>query len=428
MVSKTRRKFLKVSGAATAFGLAGCLQDGGSGALQTQYMDTPGYEDFFSKHTSKFEEETGIEVEYDFVGWGDAKSTMQSNMTAKSGPDVHEIASTWIPAQVEAGGWMDLRDEAAAQQLPDTSNYPSGALEVGQFDDMLVGIPWYWGPRAWQESGPKMDEAGIEGSPENWDELVSQGTAYNEVTSDGDYFGAMSGGIEPGRNFAMFLWQNGGSLLNEDNSAPAFNSEAGVEAMNFYKDLIVEHEIIPEASLDWESSGLQSAFAGGEVASTWGALSMTNAYADADGNSRDELRVSAPPKGPDGDSGTFFGMELLGIASWSNKVEEAAQWIDYLAQPEVNAELADIAGFLPPTSGGMNTELYSDPFYETFDEEVFPAAKTYPQVRGWGEIETEIYQTATDILNSAVTGNWSEGDTKSALDDAASVAEEALNN
>lgn len=427
MDPKTRRNFLKVSGAATAFGLAGCLQESSSsGALQTRYMDAPGYEEFFSEHTEAFEEETGIAVDYEFVGWSDAQDTLMSDMVAKSGPDVQEIASTWIPAQVDAGGWMDLRDESAAQNLPDTSNYPEGALDVATYDDMLVGIPWFWGPRAWQEVGTMMDDAGVEGRPENWDELVSQGQAYNEATGDNDYFGVMSGGIEPGRNFAMFLWQNGGSLLNEDNSAPAFNSQAGVEALNFYKDLIVEHGVIPEASREWEASGLQGAFAGGQIASTWGALGTTNAYAEAEGNSRDDLRVGAPPTGPDGDNGTFFGMELLGITSWSDKVEEAAQWIEYLARPEVNAEVADIVGFLPPTSGGMDTDLYSDPFYEVFNEEVFPVARTYPQVLGWANIESEINQTASEVLNSAITGDWSEGDTQSALDDAASVAQEEL--
>jgi len=428
MDPKTRRNFLKVSGAATAVGLAGCLQEGGSGALQTQYMKAPGYEDFFSKHTEKFKEETGIKVEYEFLGWSDARQEMSNNISAQDGPDVQEIASTWMPAQVEAGGWADLDSEEASQHLPDKSNYPEGALDVATFDGQYTGVPWFWGPRAWQEVGTMMDDAGVEGSPEDWDDLVSQGNAYKEATGNSDYFGVMSGGIEPGRNFAMFLWQNGGSLLNEDNTEPAFNSQAGVDAMNFYKDLIIEHEIIPEASLEWEQAGVQGAFAGNQIASTWGALGTTNAYTDEDGNSREDLRVSAPPTGPNGDQGTFFGMELLGITAWSDKVEEAAQWIDYLAQPEVNAELADIVGFLPPTEGGMNTDLYSDPFYDIFADEVFPAAKTYPQVLGWSEIETVIYETATEILNSAVTGDWSEGDTQAALDDAASVAQDALDN
>lgn len=273
-----------------------------------------------------------------------------------------------------------------------------------------------------------MDEASVDGTPEDWDALVSQGQAYQEAVDGNAYFGTMSAGFEAIRNFAMFLWQNGGDLLNEDDTEPAFHTQAGVEALNFYKDLIVEHEIVTTETLEWEAADLQGAFAGGQMASTWGALGMTNAYSEEDGNSRDDLTLSAPPAGPDGDQGTFFGMELLGIHPWTDNTEEAAQWIEYLARPEVNAELADIAGFLPPTGEGMTTEIYDDPFYETFDQEIFPAARTYPQVLGWGEIETELNQTVSDVLGEAVAGNWSEGDTQSALEDAAEVAREALDN
>ncbi|WP_323174339.1 extracellular solute-binding protein [Natrialba sp. PRR66] len=425
MRNHTRRKILATTGVATAFGVAGCLGGTNSGGttLETRYMDAPGLEEFFEEHTAQFEDETGIEVEYEFVGWGEAQETMLSDIMSRSGPDVHEIASTWIPEQYDAGGWMDLDSGSVADELPSTDLFTDGALDVATFQDTLVGIPWFWGPRAYQQVDERIDAGGVEGTPSDWDGLLEQAQAYD---AENNYFAIMGADFEPIRNFAMFLWQNGGQLLTDDNGAPAFHDDSGVEALEFYADLYAEYDVLPSETIEWGAADIQGAFTGGQMASTWGALGTVSAYEEADGNALDDLSVAAPPAGPDGDQGTFFGMELLGIHPWTDEPEAAAQWIDYLLQAEPNAAVSNTVGFLPTNPDGLETDYFDNELYRTFDEEVFPHARTYPQVLGWGEIESELNSTVFEVLQSAVTGELAAGDVEAALERAASVAEQTL--
>ncbi|WP_247004346.1 extracellular solute-binding protein [Halosolutus gelatinilyticus] len=386
-------------------------------------MDAPGAEEFFKEHTERFEEETGIRVEYDFVGWGEAQETMLSDIVSRSGPDVHEIASTWIPEQYNADGWLDLESDDVAEHVPDTGMFADGALEVATFQDTLVGIPWFWGPRAYQQIDEEIESGGIDGSPDNWDDLLQQAEQYS---GDNDYFAIMGADFEPIRNFAMFLWQNGGQLLTDDDSAPAFHEEAGVEALQFYADLYAEYDVLPSETVEWGAADIQGAFAGRQMASTWGALGTVGAYADEGDHSMDDLSITAPPAGPDGERGTFFGMELLGIHPWTDEPEAAAQWIEYLLRAEPNAEISNTVGFLPTNPDGLDTEYFDHDLYRAFDEEVFPHAQTYPQVLGWGEIEGELNNVVFDVIQNAVTGDLEDGDVESALHDAAKVAEQTL--
>ncbi|EMA46575.1 extracellular solute-binding protein [Halobiforma nitratireducens] len=416
---------LATTGTVTTFSLAGCL-GGGSGdgtTIETRYMDAPGLEDYFEKHTEIFEEETGIRVEYETIGWGEAQERLLTDITSQTGPDVQEIASTWIPEQADAGGWMDLESDEVVDHIPNTEMFEDGAMDVATFQDSLVGIPWFWGPRAWQQIDEEIETGGVDGHPDDWDALVDQGQAYD---GDTDLFALMGADFEPMRNFAMFLWQSGGQLLTDDNTEPAFHNEEGVRALQFYADLYTEYDVLSSETVEWGAADINGAFAGRQMASTVDALGTVSAYEDEDGHSLDDLSISAPPVGPDGDGGTFFGMELLGIHPWTDEPEAAAQWIDYLLRAEPNAEISSTVGFLPTNPDGFDTEYFDHELYESFNDEVFPVARTYPQVLGWGEIEGELNSAVAGVIQNAVTGDLEDGDIEDALEDAADVARQTL--
>ncbi|WP_243645268.1 extracellular solute-binding protein [Natrarchaeobius chitinivorans] len=425
MREHTRRKVLATTGAVSAFSLAGCISDGnGDGTtIETRYMDAPGAEEYFEEHAANFEEETGIHVEFEFVGWGEAQEVLMSDITSQTGPDVQEIASTWIPEQADAGGWMDLESDEVVDHIPDTGMFEEGAMDVATFQDDLVGIPWFWGPRAWQQVDEEVENGGVGGHPDDWDDLVDQAQSYD---GDNDFFALMGSDFEPMRNFAMFLWQSGGQLLNDDLSEPAFHNEEGVQALEFYADLYREYDVLPSETVEWAAADINGAFAGRQMASTVDALGTVGAYEDEDGHSLDDLSISAPPAGPDGDGGTFFGMELLGIHPWTDEPEAAAQWIDYLLRAEPNAEISSTIGFLPTNPDGFDTDYYDHDLYDAFNEDVFPVAQTYPQVLGWGEIEGELNSVVAEVIQNAVTGDLEDGDIEDALDDAAEVAHQTL--
>ncbi len=118
----------------------------------------------------------------------------------------------------------------------------------------------------------------------------------------------------------------------------------------------------------------------------------------------------------------------MGIHPWTKKKSEAATFIEYLMQPEVNAELAKGSGFLPTIKSSFEQDAFQGELYQSFSEDVLnnTNAKTAPQVVGWGDVSGAIKGAVTKVLTKAATDSWSEGDTEKALQQAAMQAENAL--
>ncbi|SEL16265.1 extracellular solute-binding protein [Haloferax larsenii] len=426
----SRRQLLAGAGAATATGLTGCLgqftgttsQTSEDVTLKARHFATSGVEKFYEKHAAKFEEETGISVEIETMGWGNAKQKQLNSITSRDGPDVEEIASTWMPQQVQSDAWMDLNELDVS--LDGVYDQPTN---VAQHDGITAGFPWFWGPRGHLVHQGMLDEAGISEQPSSWDQLVEQSTKFKESFPDKHLFGL------PGANnwavtqyYAMFVWQAGGKLLSGDKSEAVFNSDEAVEALNFYKDLATKHEVAPKASAEWDGPARDSAFINKRIAGTWSSLNTVDKVVSEGDATRDSMAVYKPPAGPNGQSATFYGVNLVGIHPWTDYPDEAAKWLKYLMKPAVNADIASMTGFLPTIKSGFEQEQFSGPLYQTFADEVLPGAKTFPQVIGWGEVEGTIKNAVTDVLTKGVSGDWSEGDTQAALDKAVQQANNVL--
>ncbi|MFC4405516.1 extracellular solute-binding protein [Haloarchaeobius iranensis] len=425
--SVSRRTLLAGAGTTASLSVAGCLgqlTSSGSGGvtLQARHFATDGVESFYEKHAAKFEEETGIAVELETMGWGNAKQKQLNSITSRDGPDVEEIASTWMPQQIQSDAWLDL-DELDIS-LDGVFDQPTG---IAEYDGVTAGFPWFWGPRGHLMHGNMLEEAGISDAPGTWDELVEQGEQFSDAHPEKNLFGL------PGANnwavtqyYAMLVWQAGGSLLSEDNSTAQFDSDRAVEALNFYKDLATTHGVAPESSAEWDGPARDSAFINGRIASTWSALNTVDRVVAESDATRESMSVAKPPVGPGGSSATFYGVNLVGIHPWTNHEDEAAQWLEYLMRPSVNAEIAANTGFLPTIEDGFEQEQFAGELYQTFADEVLPVAQTFPQVLGWGQVEGIMKNAVTDVLTSAVSGGWSEGDTRDALETAAEQANSVL--
>ncbi len=83
-------------------------------------------------------------------------------------------------------------------------------------------------------------EAGLPNrGPETWDELVQFAKKITDPTR-----GRRGLWLEAGYNgFLLALWQNGGAYMNPTLTATAFNSPAGVEALQWMSDLIHAYEV-----------------------------------------------------------------------------------------------------------------------------------------------------------------------------------------
>lgn len=271
---------------------------------------------------------------------------------------------------------------------------------------------------------PPLKKAGIKKSPSTWDELVQKGNTFNKKNPDKHLFG-IPAQENVSHFFADFLWQNGGTLLTDDNTKAAFDSDRAVEALNFYKNLQSNHSVMPKSTAEWKGDARDNAFTNHKIQSTWASLATVDTFLNADDISKSDLEISKLPAGPKGESATFYGLQLVGIHPWTDHPKEAAKWLKYLARPGVNAEIAEMTGFLPSVKESFKQEQFQDPIWQGF-KELTSTGKTFPQVKGWFQVEGIINDAVSGVLVDAATGKWSKGDTKKALTDAAKQATKEL--
>ena len=173
----------------------------------------PEAEPFFDELSTAFEEETGAELDVQFVPWADAHDKFVKSIAGGTTPDVAEVGTTWTPEFADAGALVDLTDAVSEAGLDD--DLVSGLVEAGTVDDALYGMPWYSGVRSVVYRTDVFEKAGIE-PPTTWDELVAAGEELKKAEPDMIPFpiaGDSEYGVYP------FIWGNGGDVAVQDGDA-----------------------------------------------------------------------------------------------------------------------------------------------------------------------------------------------------------------
>jgi multiple sugar transport system substrate-binding protein len=185
-------------------------------------------------------EHPDIQVENTFFGWGELLPRLQTAAAGGEAPDIAAADMAWVPLLANSGKIVALDSyvEAAGIDLDDF--YPS-LLNVNRYNDQLFGLPVSTNNLELFINNDLFAAAELDPAqpPKTWDELASM--AQTCAKPDEGIVG-MELFTQPGEGltwqFQVYLWQAGGAFLNDDNTAAAFDSEAGLKALDFWKSLI----------------------------------------------------------------------------------------------------------------------------------------------------------------------------------------------
>lgn len=185
-------------------------------------------------------EHPDIQVENVFFGWGELLPRLQTAAAGGASPDIAAVDMAWMPLLANSGKALalDSRIEAAGVDLEDF--YPA-LLNVNRYNDQLFGLPVSTNNLELFINHDLFTAVGLDPAapPTTWDELAAAAEACADA--DNGVVG-MELYTQPGEGltwqYQVYLWQSGGAFLTEDNTAAAFNSEAGVQALNYWKSLI----------------------------------------------------------------------------------------------------------------------------------------------------------------------------------------------
>ena len=302
---------------------------------------------------------------------------------------------------------LDAYIESAGVDLADF--YPA-LLNVNRYNDQLFGLPVSTNNLELFINNDLFIAAGLDPAapPTTWDELTAAAQAC--ANPDQGVVG-MELFTQPGEGltwqFQVYLWQSGGEFLNADNTAAAFNTPAGLQAVNYWKSLI--------------DSGASSL-------SPWGLFDQGKACMRMDGSwmvsglasqSAFTFSVASMPIPADGKPATNMGGEHIAIFSSDEATQQAAfTFVEWLTSTATQAVWDQKTAFMPvrasvAADAGFQTWLKDTeprliPFVENQQYAINrPSVQVYPELSDVfsGFIEKALYGQITpeDALAGAET-------------------------
>lgn len=259
-----------------------------------------------------------------------------------------------------------------------------------------------------------MAAAGLdpEAPPTTWDELHSMASAI--VASSPGVVGVDT--RNPDWWLKALILQNGGQIMNEDATAPAFNSEAGYGAMEFWKKL-VDDGLMPVAQ-HGDSRDLFIAGMGGFLMTSTGSV-----YRVKDGAQFEWGTAFLP--GNETYGATVGGAALVMFPS--DQAHEQAIWrfLKWLVSPENSVRWTVATGYVPIQKAALEAsemqQLFADePAYAAGFEQL-EVASTYPHFWEMGVLDN-LFRDAIEQVE------FGEATPQEALDNAAAALLEEMGN
>jgi multiple sugar transport system substrate-binding protein len=158
-------------------------------------------------------------------------------------------------------------DALVATMDIDSSNFPESVWNGGEVAGQRYSIPLDVHPMTMFYNQDLLTAAGINAAPTNREEFEAAAAA---MTADGNNGFDLTGGFPVSQIFQMLLVQFGGSAFNADGTEAAWNSDAGVEAMQWMLDAQKNYSA-PGLAVDEELN----AFKSGTVGMIWNGIWQT---------------------------------------------------------------------------------------------------------------------------------------------------------
>ncbi len=343
---------------------------------------TKGLDEF----VTEFEEESGVSVEVQAIPWENAHDKLLTAVASGKGPDVLQIGTTWVAEFAEAGTFLDLSDYITHYDNLSADNFYESAVETTKFEKQTIGIPWYVDTRALFYRTDILGDLGYPNGPSTWEDMIE---ASRQLADRGDDQYAIDlPATDPQFPFVL-AWQFG------------WNYEVGEGAANFdhanFEEAMKLHHLFYDEGLSQTGEGKEffQAFEDGSkpmfISGPWDIKTIKDRAPDIEG----KWDVRLMPKAENNKS-------MMGGAHWtvfhnSDKVDQALDFINWMADPETQVKWYEANSELPAnTVAWEDPILADDPMVSTFGEQL-EATQPLPLIPEYERLGQELLNTLEQI-------------------------------
>lgn len=323
----------------------------------------------------------------------DMHSTMLKGGGLREGAcDLMLTLTDWLHEAIETKAIESLEPWIAADPPRDWPDGWSPSMRQMQQDQAgnTYGIAYHDGPIMLMYRGDLFEDSGEQerfeaqhgrplAPPATWREFLEIAKWFNRP-EDGLAGASIAGFPDEHNNvydFLLLLWSNGGELFTND-MRPAFNSAAGLAALEYYVDLVHRHQVVPLECLKHESIASGDYYAAGRSAMMWNWCGFSAVTELETSKIPGANRVALVPRGDNGDHATLNVYWVITMASGSKHKEQAWQFMRHLAEPTMDKVTTMAGGTGTRRSTWNDPEVIKKFSYYRLMEEAHKGARTLP--------------------------------------------------
>ncbi|WP_433831646.1 extracellular solute-binding protein [Flavobacterium anhuiense] len=363
--------------------------------------------------------ENNIQVEAEMIPMElhDLYETTISKKGLKEGKwDIAHLNTDWIFDAVHEKAVQDLYT-FIAENPPE--NYPYGwhksLLHLQKLDNGTFGLPFHDGPECliyrkdlFENKTEKENfkkQFGYElSTPKTWQEFVDIATFFNRPEEN--LYGTIFANYPDGHNmvfdFCLQLWTRGGSLINTKNQISIY-SEAGIQALDFYRKIVNNKNAVHPKSREFGSVEAGLAFADGQAAMAinwFGFASMAEVIEES--KVKGKIDITSLPSDPNHKTASLNVYWLYTIGSGSKHKKLAYDFLRFATTAESDKLLTKEGGIGCRKSTWKDEEINTlIPFYHKL-EMLHENALTLPQTPIWPKVCEFIDHMVLKAINSDI--------------------------
>lgn len=359
----------------------------------------------------KFESENpGIKVNAVSHEWAELHDKILVSASSQSLPDVARLDIAWLPEFEQMGVLVALD-----QEMPDFAEVAGAlldsALSTANIGGSYYALPLNTNSKILFYNTAMLEAAGVE-VPTTMDEWVEAVRKLSGTNANGQQIWGWNEPALSGWNICPFIWSFGGSLTDEEQTVATgyINSPETVKAVETFAMLV------QEGALTGFNSGdipMTDGFGTGRYAmmleGPWKTAELAGAYPDV------AYGTAYMPAG-EGGSISVLGGEDIAMFNTANR-EAAWKFMQFMTGEYAETAMAK-CGQIPVNKVALESDVVKNADYAPFIQAI-ETAKARPTVAAWSEMDNELTNAMTAVVNGEKTA-------QEAMDELAVVFDELL--
>ncbi|WP_265110844.1 ABC transporter substrate-binding protein [Halosolutus halophilus] len=417
-----RRQMMKGLGAGGIIALAGCIGGGGDGSddsdIQFLTMGVgDNIEDFFEENNAQFEEEHDITLEFTSVTWDNAQQTVNNRVDGNEAPDVGRWPARWIP-QLVGKEALEPIDDLMESEWGD--RFYDGMAEGCMYQGSYYGAPWAASNKCLYYNKDVFEAAGLD--PEDpqldtWDDMLAAAQQIRDEAETPALGLAGADAIETGSQYYHYHWSYGADLIDDD-SNPAVNSSEAVDALTFYTNLHLEHEVTQSSPLSSTRQDIRQMFETGElgmvIAHVYTSLNIDEAKEN--GEVDFDYGIVQVPAGPEGRY-SLNTIDAISIFSQTEVRDLAEELLQFYFDEDRHFEYATNKGFMPTIEAVGERDHFQNSENWAPYIEAAQYARARPKLSNFNEFNNRMVQAIQEALADQKSPQEALDDAQSDLED-----------